>query len=110
MRSAWRSGEMRTTFHARPSFSMPRMTSAERSTSYQRRPWAAERGNAWWLWCHASPSEGTASQATFVEWSSTSKRSEEHTSEVQSRQYLVCRLLLEKKKDRDRSGGWWASY
>src|SRR5947209_13457779 len=26
------------------------------------------------------------------------KRSEEHTSELQSRQYLVCRLLLEKKK------------
>src|SRR3712207_7112880 len=28
-------------------------------------------------------------------------RSEEHTSELQSRQYLVCRLLLEKKKPRD---------
>src|SRR3712207_7119285 len=28
----------------------------------------------------------------------TSSRSEEHTSELQSRQYLVCRLLLEKKK------------
>src|SRR3712207_8336230 len=27
-------------------------------------------------------------------------RSEEHTSELQSRQYLVCRLLLEKKKIR----------
>src|SRR3712207_9104484 len=27
-----------------------------------------------------------------------SSRSEEHTSELQSRQYLVCRLLLEKKK------------
>src|SRR3712207_7745270 len=27
-----------------------------------------------------------------------SNRSEEHTSELQSRQYLVCRLLLEKKK------------
>src|SRR3712207_7222385 len=27
-----------------------------------------------------------------------SARSEEHTSELQSRQYLVCRLLLEKKK------------
>src|SRR3712207_6859926 len=27
------------------------------------------------------------------------ERSEEHTSELQSRQYLVCRLLLEKKKD-----------
>src|SRR5947209_18486722 len=29
-------------------------------------------------------------------------RSEEHTSELQSRQYLVCRLLLEKKKYRRR--------
>src|SRR3712207_7185907 len=29
----------------------------------------------------------------FKQW-----RSEEHTSELQSRQYLVCRLLLEKKK------------
>src|SRR3712207_7158632 len=28
-----------------------------------------------------------------------SERSEEHTSELQSRQYLVCRLLLEKKKN-----------
>src|SRR3712207_7596616 len=30
---------------------------------------------------------------------SAAPRSEEHTSELQSRQYLVCRLLLEKKKD-----------
>src|SRR3712207_8012935 len=29
------------------------------------------------------------------------ERSEEHTSELQSRQYLVCRLLLEKKKTRE---------
>src|SRR3712207_8144095 len=29
-------------------------------------------------------------------------RSEEHTSELQSRQYLVCRLLLEKKKQKTR--------
>src|SRR3712207_7913469 len=29
---------------------------------------------------------------------SSRRRSEEHTSELQSRQYLVCRLLLEKKK------------
>src|SRR3712207_7551105 len=28
-------------------------------------------------------------------------RSEEHTSELQSRQYLVCRLLLEKKKTQE---------
>src|SRR3712207_7829452 len=30
----------------------------------------------------------------------TVTRSEEHTSELQSRQYLVCRLLLEKKKNK----------
>src|SRR3712207_8285136 len=30
-------------------------------------------------------------------------RSEEHTSELQSRQYLVCRLLLEKKKKQEES-------
>src|SRR5438445_2177192 len=39
-------------------------------------------------------------------------RSEEHTSELQSRQYLVCRLLLEKKKNRKadlpaRTSGQW---
>src|SRR3712207_7642235 len=31
-------------------------------------------------------------------------RSEEHTSELQSRQYLVCRLLLEKKKKKTKIG------
>src|SRR3712207_7383425 len=31
--------------------------------------------------------------------STNPRRSEEHTSELQSRQYLVCRLLLEKKKN-----------
>src|SRR6476620_12152196 len=30
-------------------------------------------------------------------------RSEEHTSELQSRQYLVCRLLLEKKKNQTKT-------
>src|SRR3712207_8454817 len=33
----------------------------------------------------------------------TTSRSEEHTSELQSRQYLVCRLLLEKKKKKKNS-------
>src|SRR3712207_7700121 len=32
-------------------------------------------------------------------WMVGEVRSEEHTSELQSRQYLVCRLLLEKKKN-----------
>src|SRR5438876_3906707 len=35
----------------------------------------------------------------------SSRRSEEHTSELQSPVHLVCRLLLEKKKNRDR-GSW----
>src|SRR3712207_7655137 len=37
----------------------------------------------------------------FVVYGVTVQRSEEHTSELQSRQYLVCRLLLEKKKRSD---------
>src|SRR3712207_7796691 len=35
---------------------------------------------------------------TSIRISAPRDRSEEHTSELQSRQYLVCRLLLEKKK------------
>src|SRR3712207_8039734 len=38
--------------------------------------------------------EGPAERRVRGAW----QRSEEHTSELQSRQYLVCRLLLEKKK------------
>src|SRR3712207_8193795 len=34
----------------------------------------------------------------FTQALAAKERSEEHTSELQSRQYLVCRLLLEKKK------------
>src|SRR5258708_12885662 len=36
--------------------------------------------------------------ATSAAWSRSSRRSEEHTSELQSPDHLVCRLLLEKKK------------
>src|SRR3712207_8476624 len=44
-----------------------------------------------------------ASSSATCSWDSSAnqrspERSEEHTSELQSRQYLVCRLLLEKKK------------
>src|SRR3712207_9119183 len=39
-----------------------------------------------------------AEQVTEVRVLQRGLRSEEHTSELQSRQYLVCRLLLEKKK------------
>src|SRR5690606_36755832 len=37
-------------------------------------------------------------QRSFLAWCSLWLRSEEHTSELQSRENLVCRLLLEKKK------------
>src|SRR5258707_8726700 len=40
--------------------------------------------------------------AGFDELAVEDERSEEHTSELQSRQYLVCRLLLEKKKNQTR--------
>src|SRR3712207_8919737 len=38
-----------------------------------------------------------AQAAGYLEQTDLPPRSEEHTSELQSRQYLVCRLLLEKK-------------
>src|SRR3712207_8087004 len=41
----------------------------------------------------------TASGGAAGNGSSQAPRSEEHTSELQSRQYLVCRLLLEKNKN-----------
>src|SRR5258707_4652134 len=65
-----------------------------------------------------NPTLGYASERSFIEGDGANpgikalldnRRSEEHTSELQSRQYLVCRLLLEKKKNtrsraRDTSG------
>src|SRR3712207_8608374 len=44
---------------------------------------------------HRRPTTSAGSSRAVM---SPRKRSEEHTSELQSRQYLVCRLLLDKKK------------
>src|SRR3712207_7093203 len=54
------------------------------------------------LWRHTNGTVGYwettgGNASSFVSFGVIS-RSEEHTSELQSRQYLVCRLLLEKKK------------
>src|SRR5688572_30854783 len=52
---------------------------------------------------HRSPRRGTCSPAvprSPSSCSSASVRSEEHTSELQSQSNLVCRLLLEKKKQK----------
>src|SRR3712207_7158639 len=53
--------------------------------------------------CGSSPTSSgwVTSPSTSPRWRACGSpiRSEEHTSELQSRQYLVCRLLLEKKKN-----------
>src|SRR5947209_12261492 len=47
---------------------------------------------------HLGVEEETLTASTLRRILREELRSEEHTSELQSRQYLVCRLLLEKKK------------
>src|SRR5947209_17269868 len=50
--------------------------------------------------CCTAGTSSSCSSARAARWIvvGMTSRSEEHTSELQSRQYLVCRLLLEKKK------------
>src|SRR5690625_786938 len=55
----------------------------------------AEHGR-WWS--TTLPGIDVAPTVTAVGWATILTRSEEHTSELQSRGHLVCRLLLEKKK------------
>src|SRR3712207_8155698 len=50
----------------------------------------------WSMWFNSTQREEPYQRLTSYE--RCRDRSEEHTSELQSRQYLVCRLLLEKKK------------
>src|SRR3712207_8197209 len=78
-------------------------TTLFRSPSYGRRPSAPARPPGPCCSTCRSP----ADRRTERSWSHppapctacrSRRRSEEHTSELQSRQYLVCRLLLEKKK------------
>src|SRR5207253_10854817 len=48
----------------------------------------------------AAQPHGRTRRGRSASWSRGDWRSEEHTSELQSRGHLVCRLLLEKKKQR----------
>src|SRR3712207_7542028 len=71
------------------------------STRRPVRRTAASAGRAAARRC--SPARRTTSgRAPASRWGRV-RRSEEHTSELQSRQYLVCRLLLEKKKNNNKS-------
>src|SRR3712207_7214971 len=67
------------------------------STSWQQAVHSTSMGTLW------TARSGPSSMAWRLRLPSSARnpdfsRSEEHTSELQSRQYLVCRLLLEKKK------------
>src|SRR3712207_8970697 len=55
-------------------------------------------GSPWWLSSWLAQNQVSGSQGIRFPALKIPTRSEEHTSELQSRQYLVCRLLLEKKK------------
>src|SRR3712207_8125627 len=63
-----------------------------RRPCYSHPPCPCRRSGTRW-----SPSTGPPPCPSFL-CCCLACRSEEHTSELQSRQYLVCRLLLEKKK------------
>src|SRR3712207_7881971 len=55
------------------------------------------------VWINDPLTDNDAAPFGGQKGSGIGRRSEEHTSELQSRQYLVCRLLLEKKKMKKRS-------
>src|SRR2546425_9560871 len=68
---------------------------------------STRRGLAWSLAHNVGPVTDTSLQSAFYRARKKAgivKRSEEHTSELQSLAYLVCRLLLEKKKRPHPSG------
>src|SRR5690606_42034054 len=80
------------------------ISAKNRKFSAARRAWPR-------AWVIGSPESKLSSSASRASWDSTrsatrcrtrersrGSRSEEHTSELQSRENLVCRLLLEKKK------------
>src|SRR3712207_8412732 len=61
-------------------------------------PESADRGDREALYDVRSGRHGCFDRLVIDVGGEDTTRSEEHTSELQSRQYLVCRLLLEKKK------------
>src|SRR5438105_8179362 len=80
----------------------PRSTLFHYTTLFRSAAWrggcgrSPSRSNAAWL-------SGVRADAVSTTYVPLSQRSEEHTSELQSRVDLVCRLLLEKKKNTNRT-------
>src|SRR2546429_1761944 len=82
--------------------SLPDMLHLKRNTSSRSgpSPYTCSLGSQVHVLC---VTDGTSfGKVTRKNTSSRVKRSEEHTSELQSRLHLVCRLLLEKKKKKKR--------
>src|SRR3712207_7807683 len=80
----------------------PRSTLFPYTTLFRSKPDSprlpSEPSGAAVLQAESSTTSALRSSAIISDIVSRVCRSEEHTSELQSRQYLVCRLLLEKKK------------
>src|SRR3712207_8395848 len=72
-------------------------TTLFRSRRRGRSPTSRRRSSSARCACPRGTCSSAPSAASPLEYEND--RSEEHTSELQSRQYLVCRLLLEKKKN-----------
>src|SRR2546422_352356 len=83
-----------TLFRSRP----PLSGASARSTTCTRRPGAASASTGGGGGSRAAAARPALPPARAAARSSSAVRSEEHTSELQSRLHLVCRLLLEKKK------------
>src|SRR3712207_7141536 len=76
----------------------PRSTLFPYTTLFRSHQPGARRRGAATLPLGFATADGPHSPAAHALCPHRRARSEEHTSELQSRQYLVCRLLLEKKK------------
>src|SRR3989441_9571271 len=55
--------------------------------------------SGWWSMTRSTSPNASSKKLGWASTIATMSRSEEHTSELQSLAYLVCRLLLEKKKN-----------
>src|SRR5690625_6192374 len=96
---------MRSTRMSRCNSPIPAMTVCPVSSSWRTvnvgsssaNFWIASESFSWSLFVFGSIATEITGSGKDIDSSTTWERSEEHTSELQSRGHLVCRLLLEKK-------------
>src|SRR5438445_7648644 len=81
---------------------LPRSTLFPYTTLFRSKVARSKRGEVYALGPHRLMCGDSTDAVDVVKLMAGERvgRSEEHTSELQSRQYLVCRLLLEKKKNK----------